>query len=243
MSNTGARLLNRCLEIGRKLLPHYCLLCGAASHPSLLCAACDRTLVRPPLARCPVCALPAPAANTCGACLAHPPHYDAVAAAFIYAYPLDALIQSFKYGANLVVARLLGEALADAVAEQHVDLIVPMPLSLARLRERGFNQAHEIARYLAAASGLPIARSACRRVIDTAAQAALPWKARAGNVRGAFACDADLSGCTVAIVDDVMTTGATVDELARCMRRAGAREIRAWVAARALRRDNHASAA
>ena len=236
------RLLNRCLGIGRQLVPHYCLLCGAASNPSLVCVACDRALERPPVARCPVCALPAPAAGVCGACLTHPPHYQAVTAAFIYAYPLDALIQSFKYGANLVVGRFLGEALAVAVAEERVDLVVPMPLSLARLRERGFNQAHEIARYVAAARSIPIGRAVCRRVLDTAAQAALPWKARTANVRGAFACDADLDGRTVAIVDDVMTTGATLDELARCMRRAGAREIRAWVAARALRRDNPVAA-
>jgi ComF family protein len=146
-------------------------------------------------------------------------------------------VQALKYGGDLVVARVLGEALAKEVAAEGVDVIIPMPLSAQRLRERGFNQALEIARFVSRATGIPIATDACRRVLDTAAQAALPWNARARNVRGAFICDADLRDRTVAIVDDVMTTGATLDELAKNIRHAGAREIRAWVVARALKQD------
>ena len=190
-----------------------------------MCAACEVAVPRLPAARCRVCALPVAGADVCGACLKAPPRYDLTLAVFTYAFPLDALVQALKFG----------DALAEAVASEPAEVIVPMPLSVARLRERGFNQALEIARHVGRATGIPVAPEACRRVLDTAAQATLPWKARAANIRGAFVCDANLSGRRVAIVDDVMTTGATLDELAKNVRRAGAREIRAWVVARALR--------
>jgi ComF family protein len=173
----------------------------------------------------------------CGACLDRPPRFHAVSAAFVYGFPVDALVHALKYGGNLAVARILGEALGRTVASERVDLIVPMPLSMQRLRARGFNQAHEIARSVGRATGIPVAFDLCRKVIDTAAQAALPWKERARNVRGAFVCDADLNERSVAVVDDVMTTGATLDELAKNLRRAGAGEVRGWIVARALKQD------
>jgi ComF family protein len=173
----------------------------------------------------------------CGACLDRPPRFHAVSAAFVYGFPVDALVHALKYGGNLAVARILGEALGRTVASERVDLIVPMPLSMQRLRVRGFNQAHEIARSVGRATGIPVAFDLCRKVIDTAAQAALPWKERARNVRGAFVCDADLNERSVAVVDDVMTTGATLDELAKNLRRAGAGEVRGWIVARALKQD------
>lgn len=230
-------ILNRCSLFVRSALPQRCLLCGAPAVLALLCPACDAALPRLGATRCRVCAAPLADTSVCGACLKAPPRYHYTSAAYTYAFPLDALVQSLKYGGNLAVARLLGQALAHTVIAERVDLIVPMPLSPARLRERGFNQALEIARYVARATAIPLEPEACRRVRDTVAQATLPWKERAGNVRGAFVCDADLTGRTVAIVDDVMTTGATLDELAKNLRRAGAREVRAWVVARALRHN------
>jgi len=235
LSNITAAWLNRCSSLVRAALPQRCLLCAARSGAALLCAACEAVLPRLSEARCTVCALPVAGASVCGACLNDPPYFHKATAAFAYSFPLDALVQSLKYGGNLVVARLAGEALAAAVATERVDLIVPMPLSTQRLRERGFNQALEIARYVGRARRIPVVRDACRRVVHTAAQAALPWKARARNVRGAFVCDADLHDRSVAVIDDVMTTGATLNELARNLRRAGAREIRAWVVARTLK--------
>jgi ComF family protein len=149
---------------------------------------------------------------------------------------VDALIHAFKYHGNLALARVLGAALAGAI-DDDVDFIVPMPLSLARLRDRGFNQALEIARYAGAAKKIPVLPTACRRVLDTPSQAALPWKERARNVRGAFVCDADLTDKRVAIVDDVMTTGSTLAELAKKLKRAGASRVSGWVVARALPRS------
>jgi predicted amidophosphoribosyltransferase len=110
-----------------------------------------------------------------------------------------------------------------------------MPLSAARLRERGFNQAQELARYVGRTLGVRVLERACRKIADTVPQAALPWGERARNVRRAFVCDADLSGLRIAIVDDVITTGATLNELARNLKHAGAVHVSGWFVARTLR--------
>ncbi len=227
-------ILNYCLNT---MLPQTCVLCAAASARALLCADCDAALPRLPGIRCATCALPLPDGNICGACLAHPPRYDSTTAVFAYAFPVDALIQRFKYGGNLAIAPLFTRILGSAVAEP-VDLIIPMPLSPLRLRERGFNQSLEIARGVGRMTGIPVAADACRKIVETLPQAALPWKERTKNVRGAFVCDADLRGARVAVIDDVMTSGATVNELARNLRRAGAEHISAWVVARTLKQDS-----
>ncbi len=185
--------------------------------------------------RCAVCALPLTSGKACGACLSRPPRFDRVEAVFAYLFPVDALIQAFKYGRRLALARLLGESLAGLVARD-VDAIVPMPLAPGRLAERGFNQALEIARVASAATGIALLPRACRKVTETPAQAMLPWKERARNVRRAFVCDADLEGQRIAVVDDVLTTGATLNELARVLRKANAAEVRGWIVARTLPR-------
>ena len=147
---------------------------------------------------------------------------------------MDALVQALKYGGQLVVARFLAGAMASLVDEP-IDVLVPMPLSEARMRERGFNQAHEIARHVGRMSGIEAAPALCRRVRETPPQAALPWKARAGNVRGAFVCATDVSGLRIAVIDDVATTGATLNEVSRVLKQAGAARVIGWCASRALR--------
>ena len=235
LSNRALDLLNRCPQFVRKLLAQHCLLCAAGSGAALLCPECEAALPWLPVQRCRVCAIPVSGGTVCGACLAAPPCYDRVSAVFAYRFPVDALIQALKYGDHLAVARLLGESLAQAVGPEPVDLVIPMPLSAQRLRERGFNQALEIARYLGPTVKGRLCYDLVQRPVHTTAQASLPWKARAGNVRGAFVCTEDLSGMRVAIVDDVMTTGATLNELSKILRRAGAVEIRGWIVARALK--------
>lgn len=210
------------------------MLCGATCSDFALCAACLEGLPRLSAIRCPICALPSPRNEVCGACLRHRPAFDRVASPLVYAFPVDTLIQAFKYNGNLAVANLLAPLLIDAI-EERPDLIVAMPLSKARLRERGFNQALEISRLVAPAARIPLDPHACRRMRDTLPQTSLPWKERAKNIRGAFACDADLRGKKVAIIDDVMTTGASLNELAGTLRKNGAIEVSAWVAARTLR--------
>ncbi|MGQ0748926.1 MAG: ComF family protein [Betaproteobacteria bacterium] len=222
----------------RSLLAQHCLLCSAGSGTSLLCGGCKAALPWLARQRCQVCALPVSGGSVCGACLAAPPRYDRVCAAFVYRFPVNGLIQALKYGDNLAVARLLGESLARTVASEAVDLVIPMPLSVQRLRERGFNQALEIARYVVAAVNGRLCHDLVQRPVHTAAQASLPWRARARNVRGAFVCTEDLGGLRIAIVDDVMTTGATLNELAKTLRRAGAAEVRGWIVARALKQTS-----
>jgi ComF family protein len=219
----------------RKFLPTLffggsCFLCrGAAS--GLLCAACDSELPRLANELCPRCALPSPRGALCGRCLAQPPRYDATVAALAYEFPADALVQALKFRGELALSSLLGELLASKVSDEKVDHVVPVPLSAKRLGERGYNQAAEIARH---AQGGRVELSLCVRNRDTPAQAELPWAERKRNIRGAFRCTRSLFGGTVALVDDVMTTGATLDELAGTLKRAGAERVVNWVVARTL---------
>lgn len=233
LSNRVPRILNKCLTHGRRLLPQSCLLCGADDAHGPFCEPCRMELPWLPRNRCRVCALPLKSGSVCGSCLDRPPRFDAVEAAFAYRFPVDALIPALKYGGRLALARALGEQLARTVTRE-VDAIVPMPLAPARLAERGFNQALEIARVVATVTGMPVLREACRKVANTPPQASLPWGERVKNVRRAFVCDASFAGARIAVVDDVLTTGATLNELARVLRRAGAVEVVGWVVARTL---------
>lgn len=230
---------NPFLKIGagirRTLLAQNCLLCQAASGERPICDACERELPSS-VAACPRCALGGSSDAECGACIAAAPHYDASCAAFVYAYPVDALIQALKYGGQLALAELFAHKLYQrVVGAAAVDLIVPLPLHPLRLAERGFNQAAEIARVLSRRSGVAMNARLARRVRDTAPQTALPWKERAANMRQAFTCEQDLAGLHVAVVDDVMTTGATLNEFARTLKASGAARVENWIVARTPR--------
>ncbi len=216
------------------LLAQDCLLCGQTSDSRILCPACIEDLPRLPASRCPRCAIPTPGGELCGRCLAQPPHYDRTLAAFNYGFPLDKLLQSFKYVHRLSLAPFLGNWLAEEAAGCVADLIIPLPLHRTRLRERGFNQALELARPVADVLKKPIDTDCCTRIRHTAAQAGLPWRERAKNIRGAFHCSMDLSGKRILLVDDVMTTGATLNECARTLKLHGAEEVTLMVVARAL---------
>ena len=171
----------------------------------------------------------------CGHCLRHPHTFDHTEAVYAYAFPLDALVRHCKYRGGLELTTLFAQALAERIrGRDTVDLIVPMPLHPERLGERGFNQAAEIARRLAGQLALPWLPSSCTRVRDTPPQAGLDLKSRRRNLRNAFRCDASLDGRRVALVDDVMTSGASLNELARTVKRAGAASVSAWVVARTL---------
>jgi ComF family protein len=223
------------LSIFDALLPRACLLCGARADANGVCTACAADLPRLPAVCCPICAAPLPAcAPACGACLARPPAFDATIAAWRYAHPLDSLVQGLKFRRRLASADFLARALL-AGPRPAGDVVVPVPLAPARLRERGFNQSVEIARPLARALALPLDVERLVRVRDTPPQSRLPWRARQGNVRNAFACGADFAGSAVIVVDDVMTTGATLDAVARALKERGAIRVTNWVVARAVR--------
>lgn len=215
-------------------LPGQCAVCHAWDR-GRLCRACVSRFAAASL-RCARCALPlAHEAAACAACLQSAPPFEAAVAAVDYRYPWDRLLARFKFDAALDLAPALASLLDAAqqrVAAPAPDLLLPVPLARSRSRQRGFNQAWEIARRLpgTARTGLLL------RVKDTPHQIALPREQREANVRDAFAIEPRhaplLRGADVAIVDDVMTSGATAAEVARTVLRAGARRVRVWVVAR-----------
>lgn len=215
----------------RSLVEQDCVLCGAPAGARLFCDGCEHDLPRLAPA-CPRCAGPSPGGAVCGTCLRSPPSFDSTAAAWRYEFPVDRLVHALKYGRRLALGETFATALAAALGRRRADVVVPMPLSPARLRERGFNQAMEIARHLARATGARLDAHLVARVRDTLPQTDLPHDARAANVRGAFACTGVVAGMTIAVVDDVMTTGASLEELARTLKSAGAASIENWVVAR-----------
>ena len=217
-------------SIARFLFGGSCFLCRGGAQ-DLLCAQCDADLPRlnPPL--CPRCALASPNGAVCGRCLATSPAYDATRAALAYDFPADALVHSLKFRGELALAPLLASFLVDGTRGDTVDHVVAVPLSAGRLRERGYNQSVEIARCLrkdALDLGL------CERTRDARPQIELPYDERQSNIRGAFRCTRSLVGARIAVVDDVMTTGATLNELARTLKAAGAVHVVNWVVARTL---------
>jgi len=210
-----------------------CFVCRGAAR-ALLCAQCDAELPRLAEALCPRCALESPGGAVCGRCLTLSPAYDATHAALAYDFPADALVHALKFRGELALAPLLASFLAGKVRGERVDHVVPVPLSTERLRQRGYNQAVEIARHL---RNDALALALCERTRDAPPQIELPYDQRQRNVRGAFRCSRALTGARIAVVDDVMTTGATLDELARTLKAAGAAHVQNWVVARTFRLD------
>ena len=171
----------------------------------------------------------------CGHCLSDPPVFTHSTALFGYAFPLDKLILAMKFGKQLALADAFAEKLAQRIYTNNLpDCIIPMPLHPTRLRERGFNQSLLLAKKVARQLNLPCLPRACSRVRDTPAQSSLKWKERDKNLRNAFSCIIDLTGKRVALVDDVMTTGASLDALALAVKNSGAADIQTWVVARTL---------
>jgi ComF family protein len=225
----------------RVVLPPRCLLCGAdGTDERDLCAGCDADLAIN-LPCCPRCALPLETpAPLCGECLKHEPPFAAAWAPFRYGHPLDLLEARFKFRGDLAAGRVLAELLAERAgrdAPACPDLIIPVPLHPDRLRERGYNQAIELARPLATALDVPLRHDLLLRRRSTSPQTGLDAKARRRNLRGAFAVAPDaLLPLHVVLFDDVMTTGATLREGAQVLRRAGAARVDIWALARAPQR-------
>ena len=222
-------------------LPSLCAVCRGWGSQRV----CDDCVLRfaPRVDRCRRCALQVPpGVAVCGACTVSPPPTAATLAAVDYTHPWDGLIRQFKFHAALDLAWPLARRILQAHEEAGgpaPGLLLPVPLSVPRLRERGYNQAWELARRVGRALDCRAEPSLLLRIRDTAHQLDLPPDRRAGNVRGAFALEprrrAELAGRSVTLVDDVLTTGATTDEIGRMLLQAGAAEVRVWAVARTPR--------
>jgi ComF family protein len=223
-----------CNDASRLLWPARCLLCGEAGEDACdLCRACAATLPWNRIA-CGRCALPLPAPGTCGRCLRRPPPLAAVQAACRYGFPLDRLLPRFKFHQDLAAGRLLAQLMAEACAPlPRPDALIPIPLHRTRLRQRGYDQALELARPLARALSLPVRDDTLLRVRATLPQSELDAIARRRNLRDAFGVrSGGVLPKHVVLVDDVMTTGATLHAAAKALLRAGVQRVDAWVCAR-----------
>jgi ComF family protein len=223
------------------LLPSCCALCGEVCG-QVVCAPCHEQYVSA-RCRCLRCANPladSEGASLCGSCLADPPAFDATLAAADYAAPLDQLVLQLKFGGRLALAPWFAQLLRDAVLAQPgfllPELLCPVPLGPRRLVERGFNQALEIARPLAGSLGVPVQPKLAVRAVDTRAQSGVAPDERKQNIRGAFAVAPEMmdavAGRHVGIIDDVMTSGHTLAELAATLKQAGAARVSNLVFAR-----------
>ncbi|MBL8327674.1 MAG: ComF family protein [Rubrivivax sp.] len=215
-----------------------CEICRQWS-AAAFCSHCLSLHARPQ-ARCPRCALPSAGALVCGRCAGQAPSFERSVAAFDYDFPWDRLTQALKFSGRTELARPLGEALAraaiDAGVVQQVDLLMAVPLSGPRLAERGYNQAELLAQVVARVTGVARAEGWLLRLRDTAHQARLSRADRLRNLEGAFLLEPRhrpaLSGRRVALIDDVMTTGATAEAAAAELLRAGAASVQLWAVAR-----------
>jgi ComF family protein len=224
--------------LAQALFPSNCVLCGGAGDDDIdLCHGCAADLPRNEPA-CIVCAEPLAGANSpsiCGACLHDPPPFCRSFVPFRYAYPLDHLVRGLKFRNELACGRVLGQMFARSVLERAVPMpqaIVPVPLARRRYLQRGYNQASELALAIRRATGVAVVSDVAIRQRETVEQAGLDRKARRRNVTGAFATVAPLLARHVAILDDVVTTGSTVRELAAVLRGAGAQQVEVWAIAR-----------
>lgn len=222
----------------RVLVRSRCLVCGAPGmNPHRdLCAGCAGELPR--LRHCcRRCAQPlAVSASRCGGCLRRTPRFDFAFSPFHYQAPIDALVRGLKYADCSANGRLLAQLFADefmSAGGRRPDCIIPVPLSSERFRHRGFNQAIELGRVISKALSLPLLTNVVARLRDTPEQAGLALKARRRNVRGAFELTGRLPYSHVAVLDDVMTSGSTLNEVARVLRKGGARVVDVWAVARA----------
>lgn len=219
------------------ILPGQCALCTTPSGQQALCTPCEDDLPLPTTETCPRCADLSSGHAVCARCVSEPPAFDASIAVWPYAFPVDQLIHGLKFRHALQLGPWFAEHLARLIGHGSglVDGVVPMPLHPTRLAARGYNQALEIARPLARRIDRPLLIDACKRTRETPQQATLDRVSRRDNLVGAFHCEMDLSGQSLLVVDDVMTTGASAHAVALALKSAGAARVLVAVAARAHR--------
>ena len=222
-------------------LPQACVLCGQSTQEHALCPGCIQDLPRLTAASCYQCGLPVESPTAarlvCGQCQLNSPAYDRVISSFAYTQPVSQLVGKLKFHGQIQLARLFGELLARQVSTRstRAQAVLPVPLHPDRLRQRGFNQALEIARPLTRALALPMMTDCIQRQRNTGPQSEQLPGQRESNIRGAFRLVHNPAYRRIAIVDDVMTSGHTVNEIAKLLRGAGVEQIEVWCVARAWR--------
>lgn len=220
----------RTLAVPRLLRPS-CAVCSLAPGP--VCAECEADFFPASLPRCAMCAIPVHGKDiVCGRCLASPPHFVRTTALADYAPPVDGMVTALKFAARLDLAAVFGRLLARRARVDEDALVVPVPLAFERLSERGYNQSMQIARTYCDCTGACLGSDTVRRTRHTPPQQVLALEDRRRNVRGAFIASSGVAGRTVLVVDDVMTSGSTMDEIARVLVAAGAARVHALVVAR-----------
>ena len=226
-----------------RLLPLRCVVCELqpGAPVTSICTQCEADFFAAETARCERCAICMPvgrsgAPRTCGRCLADVPHFDATTTLADYVSPVDGMVMALKFTARLDLAQFFGRLLASRSSANPLAtgaaVVMPVPLAFERARQRGFNQSHHIARAFATATRRRLIVDRLLRIRHTPPQQSLALKERRRNVRGAFAVEGSLSGQHVFVVDDVMTTGSTLDEVARVLKRAGAAHVHNLIVAR-----------
>jgi len=229
--------------ITKEIFPPVCIVCGQFTYRKHdLCKLCYQDL---PLLSysCQRCATPLPPCmdhSVCGQCLYHPPLFNKVYALYRYEFPVMQFILQLKFTYSLLHARVLGELMAEAISQSWYifkplpELIIPVPLHPQRLKERGFNQALEIARPIAKQLRIPLNPYCAQRIKYTVPQATLPANKRPQNIKGAFFISHLPPVNHIAIIDDVMTTGQTINELCSAFKQKGITQIDIWCCARPL---------
>ncbi|MCF6218177.1 MAG: ComF family protein [Gammaproteobacteria bacterium] len=223
----------------RASLSSRCVLCGGAGEPALdLCIGCQGDLVRinnP----CRQCGLPLTGdlRMQCGRCLKQPPAFDRVISAYLYQKPFSTLVQALKFNARLHYSRVISHLMLEQIGHPLAslpELLIPVPLHVTRTRERGFNQALELARDISRQLKIELDFKSCQRLQRTQAQSDLDAVERLANMKNAFSQKNSLTARHVAIIDDVMTTGSTVNALAILLKNSGVEYVEVWVAARTV---------
>ena len=227
--------IDHCVKIVLDALyPSRCFLCSKPAK-SGICPACLSGLDRID-SPCPRCGISYSGAGQCGSCQVKTPRYELTVAPFRYSPPLSGLVHQLKYHRKITCARILAKLLVNEIAqspEPRPQLLVPVPLHWSRLLWRGFNQSVEIARHLSKDLQIPVDRTLARRIRKTSAQATLPIRQRKRNVKDCFDLRRPLHLRSIALVDDVITSGETVNQLAATLKQPGATLIQVWAPLRA----------
>lgn len=225
------------------IFPYTCIICS--QHSTLqkdICLDCLNLLPKFP-SGCEICARHIPhsphllSGITCGKCISNPPHFDRTLALFSYVHPIDKFIINLKFNHQLIYAKLFGELFVKHLKSYYKntsfpELVIPIPLHQKRLKQRGFNQVFELAKSIKKHLNIKIDTNSCIKIKNTPPQSLITFDERKVNIKNSFKIKYSIQAKHVAILDDVMTTGHTVNELSKTLKKSGMQKIDVWCIAR-----------